>query len=96
MNNSKLSAQRGQEALKLARSERANGLRPPIPTKADLRAAIRAKCYECMGGEDAPGVRTDIANCSSGPTSQASCSLWAHRPHQSRMAGAGQKLASEI
>ena len=78
------SALRGQEALKLARSERANGLRPPIPSKGDLRRAIRQKCYECMGGEDFPGVRTEIANCTSTPEAAAPCPLWPHRPHQSR------------
>ena len=83
-----------REARKNLAEARKRGEVPPAVTRRDLRLVIRRKCYECMGGEDSPGVRVDIANCTSGPTSSAPCSLWAHRPHQSRMAGADQNLAS--
>jgi len=46
--------------------------------------AIRAKCWECMGGteEGGAGVRTLIRECTCGPESRAPCSLWTFRGYK--------------
>ena len=66
-----------REARQKLAEARRRGEVPPAITRRDLRLAIRRKCYECMGGEDAPGVTVDIGNCTSGPNSRVPCPLWA-------------------
>lgn len=42
-----------------------------------LRLAVTAKCYECLGGQDAQNIRREIREC----TAQ-NCPLYAVRPYQ--------------
>lgn len=42
-----------------------------------LRAAVTAKCWECMGGGEDPGTRRLITECAS-----SSCPLHSVRPYQ--------------
>jgi hypothetical protein len=47
--------------------------------------AIKAKCWECMGGaadEWDADTRSNIRDCSASPDSSMSCSLWEFRPYQ--------------
>jgi len=48
------------------------------------RNAIKAKCWECMGGteEGGVGVRAMIRECQCGPESMAPCPLWAFRAYK--------------
>lgn len=39
--------------------------------------AIRAKCFDCMGGDSEPGVRKKVRDCS-----VTRCPLHPHRPWQ--------------
>lgn len=77
------------EALKLAREKltqmKADGIEVQrlTPTEkaladpASYPKAIRAACYECLGGEDCPNIRDQIAYCTAWD-----CALWHRRPHQ--------------
>ena len=42
-----------------------------------LRKAVTAFCYECMGGDDEPGARKEVTNCSA-----KGCPLYQVRPWQ--------------
>ena len=71
----------------LAARREAGDLRPrlnPIEkAKANpksLRAAITAKCFECMGGGEDTGTRKLIRAC----TSHATCPLHPVRPYQAK------------
>jgi hypothetical protein len=44
---------------------------------ASPRAAIKAKCLECVGF-----VRADITTCTAAPGRRAACPLWPYRPYQ--------------
>ena len=44
-----------------------------------LRLAITAKCYECLGGQDAKNIRKEIRECTS-----HKCPLYPVRPYQSK------------
>ena len=51
--------------------------------------AIKAKCWECMGGtadEWDAGIRADIGNCTCGPESICPCPLYPFRPYQPKEA----------
>lgn len=39
--------------------------------------AIRAACYECLGGDECPNIRREIGRCT-----DYSCGLWPLRPHR--------------
>ena len=52
--------------------------------KDTRKTAIDAMCYICMGGPEGSGMRTDIAECTSGPDSQAPCPLWSWRPYKGK------------
>ena len=43
-----------------------------------LRLAVTAKCYECLGGEDAKNIRREIRECTA-----TKCPLYPVRPYQS-------------
>ena len=75
-------ARLGQEQSRINRELRRKGALPPLPTISADRAAIRAKCVECMGGAFGDGLREDVRTCGSGPTSRAPCPLWQYRPWQ--------------
>jgi hypothetical protein len=42
-----------------------------------LRLAITAKCFECLGGQDAKNIRQEIRECTS-----TTCPLYPVRPYQ--------------
>ena len=47
--------------------------------------AIKAKCWDCMGGaadEWDADTRSNIRDCTASPDSSQPCSLWAFRPYQ--------------
>ena len=48
------------------------------PSKKEIRDAIKAMCVQCMGGEESPGFRREIANCSA-----KICPLRPYRPYKS-------------
>lgn len=58
--------------------ERLNPLERARRNPASLRLAITAKCYECLGGEDAKNIRREIRECTS-----TRCPLYPVRPYQS-------------
>ena len=63
--------------------ESAPRLNPIEKAKANpksLRAAVTAKCFECMGGGEDTGTRKLIRAC----TSHASCPLYPVRPYQAK------------
>ena len=80
MKLSEHAARLGQERSRINAERRRQGTLPPLPRISDFRAAIRAKCVECMGGVFGDGLRDDVRDCSSGPASQAPCPLWQYRP----------------
>jgi len=55
----------------------------PIEAQAknptSLRAAINAKCWDCIGGDADPSPRGQIRDCSI-----TDCPLWVVRPWQSK------------
>lgn len=65
--------------------------RSPILKLADnptsLRAAVDAKCWDCMGAGGDPCVNWSVGNCRT-----KACALWAVRPHQ-RLAGRPMPIA---
>lgn len=80
--------QRGQEKM---REMRAAGWKPvhrnPIEQALDkpnsLKAAIKAKCWECVGGDHDPGAKFRVRDCEVG----ARCPLYPHRPWQAIKGG---------
>lgn len=79
---------RGQEKM---REMRAAGWKPvhknPIEQALDkpnsLKAAIKAKCWECVGGDHDPGAKFRVRDCAVG----ARCPLYPHRPWQTVKGG---------
>jgi hypothetical protein len=71
----------GRKQLRINAELRRNGDLPPLPTVTVLRAAIRNKCVECVGGLG-DGARETVRECTCGPGSRAPCPLWAYRPWQ--------------
>lgn len=41
-----------------------------------LKLAIAARCFQCQGEDQDPGVRQRIRDCGC----EATCALWPHRP----------------
>lgn len=61
----------GIEVQRLTPTEKA------LADPASRPKAIRATCYECLGAEDCPNIRDEIAFCTAW-----GCALWHLRPHQ--------------
>jgi hypothetical protein len=71
----------GQKQARINAELRRKGDLPPLPTVTVLRAAIRSKCVECVGGLG-EGARDTVRECTCGPDSRAPCPLWTYRPWQ--------------
>lgn len=65
----------GIEVARLTPTEKA------LADPGSRHKAIRAACYECLGGSDCPNVRHEIAYCTGWD-----CALWHLRPHQQHCA----------
>lgn len=57
--------------------ERLNPIERARRNPKSLRLAITAKCYECLGGDDAKNIRREIRECTS-----PKCPLYPLRPYQ--------------
>ena len=83
MDNSMNSSPLDKARLKKTELEAAGLLRrlsPVEKARADprsLRKAVTAFCYECVGGDDEPGARKEVTNCTA-----KGCHLYPIRPWQ--------------
>jgi hypothetical protein len=57
--------------------ERLNPVERAQRNPNSLRLAITAKCFECLGGQDAKNIRSEIRECTSDK-----CPLYPVRPYQ--------------
>lgn len=62
--------------------ERLDPLEKARRNPASKALALRAKCFDCMGGDSEPGVRKKVRECS-----VTRCPLHPHRPWQTKTAG---------
>jgi hypothetical protein len=59
--------------------ERKNPLERLATNPTSLRLSINAKCYDCMGQDQDPGIRQRIGTCHLN-----TCGLWHVRPYQKK------------
>lgn len=57
--------------------ERLNPIEKALTDPKSRTKAIRAACYECLGGEECPNIRREIGRCT-----DFGCGLWHLRPYR--------------
>ena len=57
--------------------ERLNPIERARRSPTSLRLAVTAKCFECLGGDDAKNIRREIRECTA-----IRCPLYPVRPYQ--------------